>query len=236
MIEMPPALEAAWHTHGYYGSVSHNVKAIYQRYMGWFDGNPANLWKHPPVEAGAPLRRVPRRRRRGGRQGPGATSTTATCGSPPSCSTTPCSPTTRTRRRRELLAERLRHARPRRRERHLAQLLPAWARCELRHGVEPAGSSTGVAGHDRGADRRAALRLDRHPRRRAEGVGRAPGHRLAFHRPRANATAPTLSNGALIHEADPAPGTGRPHAHAHQAAAARSAHRQRPTASSTRAT
>ena len=28
MVEMPPALEAAWHTHGYYGSVSHNVKAI----------------------------------------------------------------------------------------------------------------------------------------------------------------------------------------------------------------
>ncbi len=48
MMEMPPALEAAWHTHGYYGSVSHNVKAIYQRYLGWFDGNPAHLWQHPP--------------------------------------------------------------------------------------------------------------------------------------------------------------------------------------------
>jgi alkyl sulfatase BDS1-like metallo-beta-lactamase superfamily hydrolase len=51
MIEMPPALEAAWHTHGYYGSVSHNVKAIYQRYLGWFDGNPAHIWEHPPVES-----------------------------------------------------------------------------------------------------------------------------------------------------------------------------------------
>ena len=50
LLEMPPALNAAWHTHGYYGSVSHNVKAVYQRYLGWFDGNPANLWKHPPVE------------------------------------------------------------------------------------------------------------------------------------------------------------------------------------------
>jgi alkyl sulfatase BDS1-like metallo-beta-lactamase superfamily hydrolase len=48
MLQMPPALENAWHTHGYYGSVSHNVKAIYQRYMGWFDGNPARLWPHPP--------------------------------------------------------------------------------------------------------------------------------------------------------------------------------------------
>ncbi len=49
-FQMPPALEKAWHTHGYYGSVSHNVKAIYQRYMGWFDGNPARLWPHPPQE------------------------------------------------------------------------------------------------------------------------------------------------------------------------------------------
>lgn len=49
-LTLPPALENAWHARGYYGSVSHNVKAIYQRYMGWFDGNPAHLWEHPPVE------------------------------------------------------------------------------------------------------------------------------------------------------------------------------------------
>lgn len=52
-FQMPPALEQAWHTHGYYGSVSHNVKAVYQRYMGWFDGNPGRLWQHPPA-ASAP--------------------------------------------------------------------------------------------------------------------------------------------------------------------------------------
>jgi alkyl sulfatase BDS1-like metallo-beta-lactamase superfamily hydrolase len=51
MLQMPPAMEAAWHTHGYYGSVSHNVKAVYQRYMGWYDANPSHLWPHPPVEA-----------------------------------------------------------------------------------------------------------------------------------------------------------------------------------------
>ncbi len=50
-IELPPALEDAWHARGYYGSVSHNVKAIYQRYMGWFDGNPSSLWQHPPRAA-----------------------------------------------------------------------------------------------------------------------------------------------------------------------------------------
>ena len=50
---------AAWHARGYYGSVSHNVKAVYQRYMGWFDGNPARLWQHPPEEAAGTVRRVP---------------------------------------------------------------------------------------------------------------------------------------------------------------------------------
>ncbi|MFI6996113.1 alkyl/aryl-sulfatase [Nocardia sp. NPDC050175] len=51
MLQLPPAITKSWSTHGYYGSVSHNVKAIYQRYMGWFDGNPAHLWEHPPVES-----------------------------------------------------------------------------------------------------------------------------------------------------------------------------------------
>lgn len=50
VIQLPPALEQAWNARGYYGSVSHNVKAIYQRYMGWFDGNPARLWPHPPAQ------------------------------------------------------------------------------------------------------------------------------------------------------------------------------------------
>jgi alkyl sulfatase BDS1-like metallo-beta-lactamase superfamily hydrolase len=51
LITLPATLEDAWHCRGYYGSVSHNVKAVYQRYMGWFDGNPAHLWEHPPVES-----------------------------------------------------------------------------------------------------------------------------------------------------------------------------------------
>lgn len=50
-FELPPALDGAWHARGYYGSVSHNVKAIYQRYLGWFDGHPSSLWPHPPKAA-----------------------------------------------------------------------------------------------------------------------------------------------------------------------------------------
>ncbi|WP_406457461.1 MBL fold metallo-hydrolase [Streptomyces sp. NBC_00876] len=46
----PGELGRAWSVRGYYGSLSHNVKAVYQRYMGWYDGNPAHLWQHPPVE------------------------------------------------------------------------------------------------------------------------------------------------------------------------------------------
>ncbi|MGW4367218.1 alkyl/aryl-sulfatase [Nocardia takedensis] len=46
-IELSPGLDAAWSVRGYYGSVSHNVKAIYQRYLGWFDGHPTSLWEHP---------------------------------------------------------------------------------------------------------------------------------------------------------------------------------------------
>ena len=52
MIALPPRLSKAWHTQGFYGSVSHNVKGIYQRYMTWFDGRAENLWKWPPREEG----------------------------------------------------------------------------------------------------------------------------------------------------------------------------------------
>jgi len=51
-LVLPPQLEAQGANRGYYGSLSHNVKGIYQRYLGWFDGNPAHLWEHPPVEEG----------------------------------------------------------------------------------------------------------------------------------------------------------------------------------------
>ncbi|KAJ5743593.1 hypothetical protein N7533_008463 [Penicillium manginii] len=47
-LELPTSLQQAWHIKGYYGSLNHNVKAIYQRYMTWFDGNAAHLWQHPP--------------------------------------------------------------------------------------------------------------------------------------------------------------------------------------------
>ena len=53
LVELPPGLDRAWHTHGYYGSANHNIKAIYQRYLGWYDGNPAHLWQHPPAAAAA---------------------------------------------------------------------------------------------------------------------------------------------------------------------------------------
>ncbi len=50
-LEMPPEFQDESHTRGYYGSLAHNVKAVYQLYLSWYDGNPAHLWPHPPVEA-----------------------------------------------------------------------------------------------------------------------------------------------------------------------------------------
>jgi alkyl sulfatase BDS1-like metallo-beta-lactamase superfamily hydrolase len=51
-IRLPRSLEGAWHTRGYYGHIRHNVKAIYQKYLGWYDANPVHLDPLPPVEAG----------------------------------------------------------------------------------------------------------------------------------------------------------------------------------------
>lgn len=42
-LQMPEALSQNFATRGYYGTVRHNAKAVYQMYMGWYDGNPANL-------------------------------------------------------------------------------------------------------------------------------------------------------------------------------------------------
>lgn len=50
-IKLPAELDKQWYFRGYYGTLNHNAKAIYQRYMGWYDGNPANLYALPPVEA-----------------------------------------------------------------------------------------------------------------------------------------------------------------------------------------
>jgi len=51
-IELPPGLWADWRCHGYYGTVSHNVRAVYQRYLGWYDGHPSSLDPYEPTEAG----------------------------------------------------------------------------------------------------------------------------------------------------------------------------------------
>ncbi len=50
-IELPPGLWEDWLCHGYYGTVSHNVRAVYQRYLGWYDGHPSSLEPHEPVES-----------------------------------------------------------------------------------------------------------------------------------------------------------------------------------------
>jgi alkyl sulfatase BDS1-like metallo-beta-lactamase superfamily hydrolase len=52
IIEFPDEYRTEAHTTGYYGHLAHNVKAVYQRYLSWYDGNPANLYQLPPTEVG----------------------------------------------------------------------------------------------------------------------------------------------------------------------------------------
>ena len=51
MIKLPDALEKNWYTRQYYGTVSHNAKAVYQKYMGWYDANPVHLAQLEPTES-----------------------------------------------------------------------------------------------------------------------------------------------------------------------------------------
>lgn len=51
-LKLPSTLEQTFSNRGYYGTLSHNAKAVYQYYFGWYDANPANLNPHTPSEAG----------------------------------------------------------------------------------------------------------------------------------------------------------------------------------------
>jgi alkyl sulfatase BDS1-like metallo-beta-lactamase superfamily hydrolase len=53
LLVLPDEFLAHEHTRGFYGDLVHNVKAVYQRYLSWYDGNPANLNKLSPTRAGA---------------------------------------------------------------------------------------------------------------------------------------------------------------------------------------
>ncbi len=51
MVKLPPELDKQFYNRGYYGSVKHNTRAVYQRYMGFYDAVPATLDELPPVDA-----------------------------------------------------------------------------------------------------------------------------------------------------------------------------------------
>jgi len=52
MVKLPDSLSNVWENRGYYGTINHNTRATYVKYLGFFDGNPATLHQYPPVEAG----------------------------------------------------------------------------------------------------------------------------------------------------------------------------------------
>ena len=53
VFTFPPDLAKEWFNRGYYGATIHNVKAVYQKYLGWFDNNPASLWRLPDKTSAA---------------------------------------------------------------------------------------------------------------------------------------------------------------------------------------
>ena len=181
-FQMPPALEKAWNTHGYYGSVSHNVKAVYQRYMGWFDGNPGRLWAHPPeaigpryVEAMGGIDKVVEIARKAFDDGDFRWAATLLDHAIFTNKSHAAA--------RESVCRHARTAGVRLRERRLAQLLPVRrdgvAGGEFRH-ADP----DGVAVDNGAADARAAVRHIRDQHRRPAGVGsrRRGRHHVPRHR------------------------------------------------------
>ena len=55
VMELPAPLDAVWYTRPYYGTLVHNAKAVYQKYMGWYDANPVHLNELAPSECAAKL-------------------------------------------------------------------------------------------------------------------------------------------------------------------------------------
>eukprot|EP01134_Creolimax_fragrantissima_P008616 CFRG8616T1 len=49
-VTMPPSIDSYFNTRGHYGHIKHNTKEVYQFYVGWWDGNPSNFQRLPPVE------------------------------------------------------------------------------------------------------------------------------------------------------------------------------------------
>lgn len=55
MLTLPEKLEKVWYTRPYYGTLAHNAKAVYQKYLGWYDANPVNLNPLPPSDTSKKL-------------------------------------------------------------------------------------------------------------------------------------------------------------------------------------
>ena len=55
MLTLPEKLEKVWYTRPYYGTLAHNAKAVYQKYLGWYDANPVDLNPLPPSDTAKKL-------------------------------------------------------------------------------------------------------------------------------------------------------------------------------------
>ena len=51
LIKLPDSLTDEWYNSGFYGTIIHNAKAVYQKYLGWYNGNPVELNKLLPEDS-----------------------------------------------------------------------------------------------------------------------------------------------------------------------------------------
>ena len=182
-IQLPKSLDGAWHGRGYYGHIRHNVKAIYQKYLGWYDANPVNLDPLPPVECRQEICRV--HGRRGG--DPRSRAQGLCQGRVPFCRAG--GEPSRVRRARQPGGARaagryLRAARLCRRKLDLAQRLSVRRAGAAAGHAEGAAAPADAARDAGGASHRAALGRARRPPQRPEGRGQAHRAELELYRHR----------------------------------------------------
>ena len=196
-LHMPASLEREWSARGYYGTLSHNSKAVYQKYLGWYDANPSNLNPLPPVEnarktveymggADAVIARAREDFRKGEYRWVASATNQVVFADPAN------------RAARELCADALEQMGYQAEFGAVARRLSRGrGRAAQRHAEDPRPGHR-QRRHDKGADYACVLRLSRQPSRCDQSRGQGDDHQRRRHRPAAAIRAHTLQLGAHL--------------------------------------
>ncbi len=197
VYEVPQSLQQSWAARSYHGDVQNNVRGVVNRFIGHFDGNPANLIPLSPVGLGAALRRDDGRLGQDHRQGQGARWRRASTCTPPRSSTGWCSPSRRTMPARRLLADAYEQLGYQAESTSVRNTFLQGA-FELRNGH--AGRRAAALDRSRrraGDDDRAVARLPRHQHGPEEGRGPAATRSTSSRPTTARSTRSSSSNATL---------------------------------------